>query len=169
MRGFGGRGREPDSGARDRLIDAISRIRRDQRAVEISLGAAVVDAATLDRALRDQRQLLAAAVKQIAEARAVAQRAADSAAADGGEVAAAPYRLAADGFAAQQQVVEVSGAQLQRLGSGAAENVAQTQRLLRESAASLDSALRAEVDLLARIERLDRERAIADLNRGGQN
>jgi hypothetical protein len=58
---------------------------------------------------------------------------------------------------------------LQRLGWRAAENVAQTQRLLRESAASLDSALRAEVDLLARIERLDRERAIADLNRGGQN
>ena len=169
MRGFGGRGRDSDGGARDRLIDAISRIRRDQRAVEVSLGAAVVDAATLGRALRDQRRLLDTAVRQIADARATAQRAADDAAADGGEAAAAPYRLAVEGFTAQERVIEASGAQLQRLGTGAAENVAQTQRLLRESAASLDAALRAEVDLLARIERLDRERAIADLNRDGRD
>jgi hypothetical protein len=165
VRWFGGRRGRPDEGARDRLIDAISRIRRDQRAVEASLGVAVIDAATLDRALRDQRQLLDEAVSQIADARAVAQRAAESAAADGGEVAAAPYRLAVDGFAAQLRVVEASGAQLERLGSGAADNVAHTRQLLRESAASLDGALRAEVDLLGRIERLDRERAIADVRR----
>jgi hypothetical protein len=69
------------------------------------------------------------------------------------------------GFAAQLRVVEASGAQLERLGSGAAENVARTRQLLRQSAASLDGALRAEVELLARLERLDRERTIADLNR----
>jgi hypothetical protein len=156
---------DPDGDARDRLVDAISRIRRDQRAVEASLGVAVVDAATLDRALRDQRELLDAAAQQIADARAVAQRAADGAAADGGDVAAAPYRLAVDGFAAQQRVVEASGAQLERLGSGAADNVARTRQLLRESAASLDGALRAEVDLLARLERLERDRTIAETHR----
>lgn len=165
---FGRRHGDPDEGARDRLIDAISRLRRDQRAVEASLGAAIVDAATLGRALRDQHQLLDEAVAQIADARAVAQRAADSAAADGGDAAASPYRLAADGFAAQQRVVEASGAQLERLGAGAAENVERTRQLLRASAASLDAALRAEVDLLARLERLDRERTIADLNRRRQ-
>jgi hypothetical protein len=165
VRGFGRRRRDPDGSARDRLVDAISRIRRDQRAVEASLGAAVVDAATLDRALRDQRQLLDAAAQQITDARAVAQRAADGAAADGGNAAAAPYRQAVDGFTAQLRVVEASGAQLDRLGAGAAENVARTRQLLRESATSLDSALRAEVDLLARIERLDRQRAIAELKR----
>lgn len=68
-----------------------------------------------------------------------------------------------EGFVAQLRVVEASAAQLSRLGAGAADNVARTRQLLRESAASLDTALRAEVDLLARIERLDRERAIADL------
>jgi hypothetical protein len=167
VRGFGKRRRDRDGDARDRLVDAISRIRRDQRAVEASLGVAVVDAATLDRALRDQRELLDAAAQQLVEARALAQRAADGAAADGGDVAAAPYRLAVEGFAAQLRVVEASGAQLERLGTGAAENVARTRQLLRESAASLDGALRAEVDLLARIERLDRDRAIADLRRHG--
>jgi hypothetical protein len=165
VRRFGRHGGDRDGEARDRLVDAISRIRRDQRAVEASLGVAVVDAATLDRALRDQRRLLDDAVAQIADARAVAQRAADGAAADGGETAAEPYRLAVAGFAAQLRVVEASGAQLERLGSGAAENVARTRQLLRQSAASLDGALRAEVELLARLERLDRERTIADLNR----
>ena len=169
MRGIGRRDRDADGGARERLVDAISRIRRDQRSVESSLGVAVVDAATLDRALRDERQLLDAAAKQIADARAVAQRAADGAAADGGEAAAAPYRLAVEGFAAQQRVVEAAGAQLQQLGKGAAQNVARTKQLLRGSAASLDGALRAELDLLTRIERLDRERTIADLNRRDPN
>lgn len=166
---FGRRHGDPDEGARDRLIDAISRLRRDQRAVEASLGAAIVDAATLSRVLRDQRQLLAEAIAQIADARSVAQRAADGAAADGGEAAAAPYRLAAGGFAAQQRVVETSGAQLERLGAGAAGNVEQTRQLLRESAASLDAALRAEVDLLARLERLDRERTIAEAHRANRD
>lgn len=165
MHWFGKGHGDPDGDARDRLVDAISRIRRDQRAVEVSLGAAIVDAATLDRALRDQRGLLSAAAQQIAEARAVAQRAADGAAADGGDVAAAPYRLAVDGFAAQLRVVQASGAQLDRLGAGAADNVGQTRRLLRESAASLDGALRAEMDLLARLDRLERERMIAETRR----
>jgi hypothetical protein len=163
MRGSGGRrefdGRRADFGAlRSGIVDAIGRLRRDQRAVESRLGTAFVDAASLQRALADQRRLLDAAREQIRQAHAAARRAAEGAAVDGGDVAAAPYRLAADGFVAQLRVVEATAAQLDRLGAGASDNLEQARRVLRESAASLDRALRAEVGLLSRVERLDRER-----------
>ena len=162
MRRFGRHGRDPDSAAREHLIDAISRIRREQRSLEARIATAMVDSAALDRALRDQRQLLEKAAHQIADALAGARQAADGAAAGGDGREAAPYRQAVAGFAAQLQAVQASGEQLRRLGTGAAENTEEIRRLLSQSAASLDGTLRAEIELLGHLERLDRERTIAE-------
>ncbi len=157
----GGHGTDP----RGSVLAAITRIRRDQAAVEARLGAATVDAAMLDRAVDDQRHVLHDASIQIRDAGGAAERAAERAFVEDGEAAAAPYRMAADGFGVQLQAMRATISQLDRLHGGAAANLDRTRALLRESAQSLDRALRAEVELLDRIERLDRERVIAATHR----
>jgi hypothetical protein len=154
-------------GARDVAVVGIDRLRRDQREIDARLRAAVVDAAVLERAVRDQRRLLGEAAAQIRDATARARGAAERAAADRDGLAAAGYRQAVDGFGSQLAVVEGTRAQLDRLAGGAATNLDRTRTLLRESAASLDRALRAEVELLGRLERLDRRQAIARIRREG--
>ena len=152
-------------GPRDAVVTAIAGLRRDQAELDARLGVAVVDTAVLTWAVHDQRRLLDEAAGQIRDATAAAQAAADEAAADGGEPAAAPYRQAAAGFAAQQELVRAGRAQLERLTGGAEQNLERTRQLLRDSAASLDRALRAEVELLGRLEHLDRQRVIARMRR----
>lgn len=149
------------------MVTAIARLRRDQAELDARLGASVVDAAVLTRAVHDQRRLLDEADAQIRDATAVAQAAADEAAAAGDEPAAAGYRQAVAGFAGQHEVVRASRAQLERLTGGAGQNLDRTRELLRVSAASLDRALRAEVELLGRLERLDRARVVARVRHEG--
>lgn len=146
----------------DAVVVAIDRIRRDQAEIESRLGVTHVDAAVLHRAVRDQQRLLAAAHRQIADARMAAQDQERAAAGDGDSAAAAAYRQAVDGFGRQLDVVQATRAQLERLVGGATQNLERTHALLRDSAASLDAALRAEVELLGRLERLHRERVIAE-------
>jgi hypothetical protein len=143
--------------------EAISRIRRDQRDVQARVGRAFVDSALLSRAVDDQRALLDQAAAQLRDASSAAQRAADDARTDDGPAAATGYQQAAHGFASQLRVVEASRAQLQQLHAGAAEDAERARQLLCECAASLDGALRGEVQLLSRLEQLERERTVARL------
>lgn len=167
----GGEPTGADVDPRSAVLDAIARIRHDQAAIEAQLGGAIVDAATLERAVGDQQRVLHEAGIEIRDALVAAERAADRAAAEGSDADAVPYRLAADGFGVQLRVLRATMSQLDRLHGGAADNLELTRRLLRESADALDRALRAEIELLERIERLDRERVIAATRRrpGGTN
>lgn len=164
-RWFGGPGSEAD--AADVAVVAIERLRRDQAEIEARLGVAEVDAAVLRRAVRDQRRLLDDAAAQIARAHADVSSRAGDATRHGDGPAAAGFRQAADGFASQLQVVRATRAQLDRLDETGTAGLDRTRALLRASAASLHRALVAEVDLLARLERLARERVIAETRRRG--
>jgi hypothetical protein len=148
--------------------EAILQTIEQQRATQRRLGTTFVRRADLDRAVRDQRQLLDQARTQIEGAIAAAQRAAAEARAAGDSPV--PYEQAALGLGDQLAVVDASRAQLSRVAQQALQNVARAQRVLTETGAALDAALRAQVSLLARLERLQRQRAIADATlraRGG--
>lgn len=149
--------------------DAILHTIEQQRATQRRLGTTFVRRADLGRALRDQRQLLDQAHAQIEGAIDAAQRAAAEAREAGDSPAL--YEQAAQGLGAQLAVVDASRAQLSRVGEQALQNVTRAQQMLAETGAALDTALRAQVSLLARLERLQRQRAIADATlraRGGQ-
>ena len=158
-RGAEGAG-SPAPDPRAAILDAIRRIGHDQQLLSRRIGEAYVQRAELDRVLHEQSHVLAQAVAQIQEAITVAQRAAVSAPA--GDPQRAQYEQTVAGLRSQLAVVEASVADLERLRGDAATSAAQVALLLRASAASLDVTLRAEVELLARLERLEREQVIAE-------
>lgn len=147
---------------RAQLRQAIVRIREQQAEVGRQAGSAIVRQGQAEQAVRQQQLTLAQAEAQIRDAVAAAQRAADGAREDGGQAAAAPYQQTADGLRSQLAVVETARGQLERLRGDAVSNVAQAHVMLHENRASLDVALRAEVALLLRLERLERDRVIAE-------
>jgi ABC-type transporter Mla subunit MlaD len=153
----------PAPDPRTAILDAIRRIGRDQQLLSRRIEDAYVQRIQLDRVLHEQSDLLAQAVAQIQDAITEARRAAESARA--GDQPAAQYEQTVAGLRSQLAVVEASAADLERLRGDVAASSARVARLLRESAASLDATLRAEVGLLARLERLERERVIAAARR----
>lgn len=149
---------------RSAVLHAIAQTRQQQDRLAADSGAVFVRRAEIERALREQQLVLSGAADQIRQAMAVAQTAADGARADGG-VDPAPYELTAQGLRDQLEVVEASIAQLEPLRAGAQANLTNARVLLRQNAASLDRVLRAEVQLLGRLDRLERQRIIAQARR----
>lgn len=142
--------------AHDAMLRTIAR----QRVAQRRLGTTYVRRADLKRALSDQRQSLDQAHAQIDEAIAAAEHAAAAAREQGDD--ATPYELAAQGLGDQLAVVDAALAQLREAGERAWENVTRAQRVLSETGAALDAALREQVSLLGRLERLRRQRVIAE-------
>ncbi|MGI8762182.1 MAG: hypothetical protein ACR2LF_12990 [Jatrophihabitantaceae bacterium] len=140
---------------------AIMRTRQEQARVAARTGSTAVRHGELERAIGEQRQVLAGALEQACQAVAAAERAAELARADGGAAAAEPYEHTRQALLSQLDVVTAAIGQLDRLRADALLNLQQVNELLQHNNASLDSALRAEVVLLGRLERLERERAIA--------
>lgn len=129
-------------------------------------------------AVAAQRAHLRAALSEIDERIAAAQLAADRARVDAlaaarreglaepaaeaaGQTAAAPFEQARGGLQHQRAAIEQAASQLETAAGAAAGEIAQGRALIAASAASLDSALREEVALLARLERAERARLIA--------
>jgi hypothetical protein len=159
-----GRDRPAETNPRSAVLLAIAHTREQQAKLAADAGAVFVKRAEIERALTNQHLVLAGAAEQIRQAIAVAQNAAAGARADDG-VDASPYELTAQGLQTQLDVVVASIAQLEQLRTGAQANVTSAQTMLRDNAASLDRALRAEVHLLGRLERLERQRVIAEAMR----
>lgn len=141
---------------------AIRTIREQQQELDRRAGSAYAGVARVEQELQLQRRALARAGEQIRLAVTAAELAAESARADGGAAAAAPYRLTAEGLRAQLDVVAASGAQLDGLESGAQQNIERTRALLRENRLRLGAALHEQVALLARLEDLERKRLVAE-------
>jgi hypothetical protein len=153
-------GRRTPAPSRSSTLEAILHTAAAQRAAQRRIATAGVRRADLERAIREQRRLLEQAGAQIAEAIAVADRAgADARAAHEN---AQPYEAAVAGLLTQRAVLDTAAAQLERQAAPALETAAEAQRLLDETGRALDAALRAQVSLLARLERLQRQRAIAE-------
>lgn len=146
-----------------RIRAAIVRIDDQRRRAVHNAGALIVDQAEAERAVRQLRADLVRAGDEIRAAAELARAAAEEALADGGAVAAAPYQQAAGGFDSQFAVVERSLAHIDRTGQDTAANVERARELLRRNRASLDDAMREQVQLLVRIERAQREQVIAAL------
>lgn len=148
------------SRAQSAAHEAILRTIAEQRAAQKRTARERVRRADLERAVRQQRRLLVQAGEQISDAVAVAGRAgADARAA---RENAQPYEQTVVGLQSQLSVVEAAVAELDRNGDQALATVARAQRLLDETGRALDAALRAQVSLLGRLERLQRQRAIAE-------
>ena len=141
---------------------AIRTIREQQQELDRRAGSAYAGVARVEQELQLQRRALARAGEQIRLAVTAAELAAESARADGGAAAAAPYRLTTEGLRAQLDVVAASGAQLDGLESGAQQNIERTRALLRENRVLLGAALHEQVALLARLEDLERKRLVAE-------
>jgi len=141
---------------------AIRTIREQQQELDRRAGSAYAGVARVEQELQLQRRALARAGEQIRLAVTAAELAAESARADGGAAAAAPYQLTAEGLRAQLDVVAASGAQLDGLESGAQQNIERTRALLRENRVLLGAALHEQVALLARLEDLERKRLVAE-------
>jgi hypothetical protein len=150
-----------DVGTASIVRDSIRRTVRERGAAETRIGGATVTRADIERALIEQRHVLVRAREQILAAVDAVQRTAVAVATDRGPAAAAAYERTRDGLRAQAETVEAAMDDLARLHDVAVANVARAQVLLRATMARLDDALRAEVQLLSRLERMDRERALA--------
>jgi DNA repair exonuclease SbcCD ATPase subunit len=150
-----------DTNPRSAVLQAIAHTREQQVRVSAEVAAVFVKRVSIERALQDQHAVLIDAADQIGQAMAIAQRAAAGARVDEG-ADARPFELTAQGLQTQLDAVQASIAQLEQLRAGAQANVTTAQQMLRENASSLDRALRAEVRLLGRLERLERQRVIAE-------
>jgi hypothetical protein len=157
-----------DTNPRSAVLQAIAHTREQQARVSAEVAAVFVKRVSIERALQDQHAVLIGAAEQIGQAMAVAQRAAAGARADAG-ADARPFELTAQALQTQLDAVHASIAQLDQLRAGAQANVSTAQQMLRENASSLDRALRAEVRLLGRLERLERQRVIAEAMRRRQD
>jgi hypothetical protein len=138
---------------------AIARIAEDRQATERDFGAVVLNAAELGRVLQEQRVRLDRTLAEIDRARDLAGRAARRAGTDGAEVAA--YEETVAGLQRQAEVVGSARAQLAEADGMSRQNVVRAHALLRANRARLDASLREQLDLLARLERLDRDSSIA--------
>lgn len=159
-----GRDRSVDADLRSAVLQAITRTREQQARLSADAGAVFVHRAEAQRALNDQHQVLADAARQIDRARLLAEQAAAQARTGQG-TDPVPYELTAEGLQSQLEVVEASMGQLDDLRIDAQTSVANAQVLLKQNAHSLDQALRAEILLLGRLERLQRRRVISELPR----
>lgn len=159
-------GREPHdrpsaADPRSAVRQAIAHTRQQQAVLAAQAGKVFVERAEIEQALTSQHRVLVEAQEQIRQAMTLAQQAADDAHADG-SVDPVPYELTAAGLQTQLDVVDASVVQLQRLRDGASSNLANAQTMLRENTESLDRALRGEIGLLSQLERLERQRVIAE-------
>jgi chromosome segregation ATPase len=152
----------PEQDARAAIMRSIRTIRAQQQELDRRAGSAYAGVARVEQELQLQRRALAEAGEQIRLAVAAAEHAAASARADGGEAAAAPYQLTAEGLRAQLDVIAASGAQLDGLQAGTRENTERTRALLAENRRRLGAALHEQVALLARLEELERKRLVAE-------
>lgn len=153
-----------ETNPRAAILQAIAHTRRQQAKLAADSGAVFVKRAEIERAVANQRLVLAGAADQIRHAMSVAQSAAAGARADEG-VDATPYERTAQGLQTQLDVVLGSIGQLEQLRAGAQANVTNARTMLQNNASSLDQALRAEVQLLGQLERLERQRVIAEATR----
>lgn len=155
---------------RAEILTAIRTLRDQQLELNRRAGTAFVSMAQVARAVKEQRIALDTAVAQIDIATAAAQRAADSARADGGAAAAAPYEQTVAGLRSQREVVTASGEQLAGLRAGATDNIENAQEMLHRHRLELGLALREQVRLLQRLDELERHRlaAAAIARRQGQ-
>lgn len=141
----------------DRIRQTIAAIGDQRSAAAANTGAALVNQAQVERALRDQMAQLVRVREQITDALATAERAAAGARADDGELAAAPYEQTADGLRSALDVVGASFAQLDGLHDVSQTNIQQARELVAAARRTLDTALRDQVKLLLRLERVHRE------------
>jgi chromosome segregation ATPase len=163
-----GRFRRHADDARSQLLQAIARTRQQQARVDAELRTVFVRGVQLDRALTDQAELLSDAAGQIRDAMGIAQGAAETARAEA-DIDPSPFELTAQGLSTQLDVVDAAIEHLGSLRVDAETSVEQARTVLRQNAAALDGALRAEVQLLGRLDRLERERVIGSARRRGQD
>jgi hypothetical protein len=147
------------AGSLARVRHAIARIAEQRHAAERNYGAVVVSQVGLREMLREQRNYLHLSSAEIVRARDLARRAAENARVEGSD--AAPYEQTATGLDRQVAVVDAACRQLADVDEAWLGNVARARTLLQESRARLDASLREQLELLARLERLDRDRRTA--------
>jgi len=158
--------RRPDDDPTAAVRRAILQLRRGQRQLAARIGTAAVARGQTEQAIAEQSQFLARAQAEIVRAKAAAERAAAKARTDGDQVDAARYELAARGLQSQFDTVQVTVDQLEHVRDTAAQHIDRTRDLLRRTQASLDQAVRAQVSMLADLERLERQRVIAARRKG---
>jgi hypothetical protein len=141
---------------------AIRQIQHEQRVLAARIGTAVATQAQTAQALRQQHVVLSRVRAEIVQAKSVAERAAESARADEGPAAAVPFDQTAAGLQAQLDAVQLALDEITGMQHAAHGNTERARALLRNSRASLDEALREQMRLLARLERLHRQRLIAE-------
>jgi hypothetical protein len=168
-------GAEPASSVAIR--ESIRRTVERREAARLAAGRMLADEAQVGAAVRDQRERLAAADRDIDAAIAAADGAADAAAEEarrdaGGQsggagadafaaAAAHPYRQTADALRGQKQVLAAATAQLDRIAETSGGRIAQSRTLMQANLAVLDTALREQLKLLLAVERAERARMIA--------
>jgi hypothetical protein len=150
--------------------------------VRIDAGRALVNYAAVEHAIAAQRARLAASRADIEEAIATATAAGERAGAEAlaaarrdgmddtqaqaaARAAAAPYEHACTGLQRQRDVLDATARQLETAAQTAAGEINRGRGLLAASAASLDATLKEQVVLLARLERAERARLIAQARR----
>jgi hypothetical protein len=137
------------------LISGISRTRARRREVAAQLGGAFARVRHVEQQLTYQRMQLVRAQAQIVAAVARAERAAETARAEG-PAPAAPYDDTAAALRAQQALVQAAIGELDAARTGARANVLRSQEVLHRSRETLDATLREQVTLLARLDSLQR-------------
>ncbi|MDQ2797186.1 MAG: hypothetical protein M3Y06_08485, partial [Actinomycetota bacterium] len=123
----------------ERIRQTIVAINEQRRAAATNAGAALVNQAEVERALREQLVQLVKARAQIGEALAAAERAAGGARADSGELAAAPYDQTAAALRSALEVITASFAQLDGLHEVSQTNIQQARDLLSAARRTLDT------------------------------
>jgi hypothetical protein len=157
--------REALAGSLRHARRAIALIAEQRDAAERQFGALVVNEANVLNALREQRRYLESSLDEIERARELAAQA--GAAVAGGDDAL-PYERTVAGLQRQADVVAASHAQLQDAELACRDNVSRARELLRDNEARLDASLREQLQLLAALERLDRDRGVDQAREGWQ-
>jgi hypothetical protein len=158
--------RETVAGSLTQARRAIARIAEQREAAERRFGALVVDEANVLHALRVQRVCLETSVAEIARAGALAAQAGDAARANGDD--ATPYEQTVAGLQRQADVVAATQTQLADAEHACRDNVSRARALLRDNQARLDASLREQLQLLAALERIERDRSVDQLRGGWQ-
>jgi len=159
--------REALAGSLRHARRAIALIADQRAAAERQFGALVVNEANVVQALRAQRTCLESSRDEIERARALAAQAGEAAHADGGD--ATPYEQTVAGLQRQADVVAATRAQLEDAEHACRDNVSRARALLRDNQSRLDASLREQLQLLAALERLERDRGVDQLRRDWQD
>jgi hypothetical protein len=149
------------------LAASIARVRRaivqiaEQRvAAERTFATLVVNEARLQRLLREQRGYLEDSMGEIARAGEFANAAAARVRAEGAD--AAPYEQTAAALQRQADVVDAARRQLADAEAAGRDNMARARQLFDDNLARLENSLREQLELLVRLEELDRRHGAAD-------